>query len=49
MVVFGQGGCKRANWLYSGKMVVFGQKFLYSGKNFFIRAKAVIIGPCGCI
>ena len=32
MVVFGQSGCIGLNWLYSGKVVVFGQKWLYSGK-----------------
>ena len=40
MVVFGQGECIRAEWLYSvrrccirEKVVVFGQNFLYSGKS----------------
>ena len=30
-------------------MVVFGQKWLYSGKSGFIRAKVVVFGQCGCI
>ena len=29
----GISGCTRAKLLYSGKKVVFGQKWLYSGKN----------------
>ena len=28
-VIFGQSGCIRAKRLYSGKIVVFGQKWLY--------------------
>ena len=28
--------------MFSGELVVFGQNWLYSGKNCFIRAKAVI-------
>ena len=41
--------------MYSGNVVVSGQsdcirvKWLYSGKRFFIRAKVVIFGHCGCI
>ena len=41
--------------MYSCKMVVSGQngciqiKWLYSGKSFFICAKVVIFGHCGCI
>ena len=55
MVVFGEkwlysgkDGCNRANWLYSGKVVVFGQsgcirvKWLYSSKSGSIRAKVVV-------
>ena len=45
MSVFGQ------NWLYSGKVVALGQKFLSSGKsgcvwekNSFIRAKLLYLG-----
>ena len=33
MVVFGQSGCVRARLLYSGKVNVFQQKFLHSGKS----------------
>ena len=52
MVVFGQSGCIQTNWLYSGKVglfgqggfiwakvVVFGQKLLYSAKSSFILEK----------
>ena len=39
VVVFGQRGCIRAKCLYSGKLVVFGQKWLHSGKSGFNRAK----------
>ena len=38
MVVFGQGGCIRV------KVVIFGQKMLYSGKSGCIRAKVVVFG-----
>ena len=30
--VFGQSDCIRAKWLNSGKVVVFGQNMLFSGK-----------------
>ena len=43
MVVFGQSGCVRA------KVVVIGQRWLYSGKNCCIRAKVVVFGQSGCI
>ena len=40
VVVFGQGGCIRAKWLYLDKdvcirlkLVLFGQKWLYSGRS----------------
>ena len=33
LVVFRKSGCIRATSLYSGKVVVFGQKWLYSGKS----------------
>ena len=42
MVVFGQSGCVWEEWLYSGKVVVFGQKGLFSGKM-------VVFGQSGCI
>ena len=32
VVEIDKSGCNRAKWLYSGKVVVFGQKLLYSGK-----------------
>ena len=49
MVVFLQSGCIRA------KIVVFGQKLLYSGKivvfgqNGSIRAKVILFEQSGCI
>ena len=42
-------------WLYSGKVVVFGQNWLFSGKvvvfgkNCCIRAKWLYLGESGCI
>ena len=49
--VLGQSGCLRAKWLYSGKVgvfgqntVVFGQKWLYSGKSGCIQAKWYYLG-----
>ena len=33
MVVIGGGGCIRQRLLYLGKVVIFGQKWLYSGKR----------------
>ena len=50
MVVFGQSGSLRksglirARWLYSDKVVVFGQKWLYSGKSGYTRAKGLYSG-----
>ena len=41
MVVFGQSGCIRA------KEVVFGQKWLYSGKSGCIPVKVVVFGING--
>ena len=56
MIVFGQSGFIRINWLYSGKsgciwakVVLFGQKWFYSGKRGCIRAKVVLIGQSQCI
>ena len=43
VVVFWQSGCIRA------KVVIFGQKWLYSGKSGCIRAKVVVVGQSGCI
>ena len=42
MVVFGLGGCIRASWLYLGKVVVFGQKWLYWDKSGYIRVKGLL-------
>ena len=42
MVVFGQGSCIRTNWLYSGKVVVFEQMWLYLVKVFVFGAKVVV-------
>ena len=41
MVVFGQSGCVRAKWLSSGKLVEFGQNWLYLDK-------VVAFGQSGC-
>ena len=43
MVLFGLSGCVRA------KVVVFGQKWLYSGKRGCIRETVAIFGFSGCI
>ena len=37
--VLGKSGSTPTNWLYSGKMIVFGKKWLYSGKSDCIRGK----------
>ena len=49
VVVFLQNGCVRAKWLYSSKVVVFLQKWLYfgntclnSGKSCCFRVKVVV-------
>ena len=39
VVVFEQSSFIRAEWLYSGKVVVFGQELLCSGKSGCYRAK----------
>ena len=44
VVVFGQIGCIRVKWLYTGKVDIFGQMLLYSGKNGCIRTKVVVVG-----
>ena len=55
MVVFGLSGCSRQKWLYSGKVVVFLQKLLYSSKSGCNRDKialfgqGVVFGQSGCI
>ena len=62
MVVFGQCGCIRARLLLSGKVVVIrakvvvvGQKWLYSAKRdciqikLFVFGQCVVIGQSGCI
>ena len=35
--------------MHSAEVVVFGQKWLYSGKSGCIGAKVVVFGPNGCI
>ena len=49
MVVFGQSGCIGAKWLNSGKVIVFRQKGLYSGKSGFYSGKVFVFGQNGCI
>ena len=44
LVVFRKSGCIRATSLYSGKVVVLGQKWLYSGKSGCISRKVVVSG-----
>ena len=44
-----KSGCMRAKSLYSGKVVVFGRKFLYLAISGCIRAKVVVFGESGCI
>ena len=39
-----QSGFVRAKWLYSSKVVVFGQKLFYSGKSGCSGAKVVVFG-----
>ena len=39
VVVFVKIGYMRARWFYSGKNVVFGQMWLYSGKSGSVGAK----------
>ena len=54
MIVIGQGGCIRAKWLYSGKVVVFGQYLYYSGrvvvfgKKWLYSCKVVVFLQSGC-
>ena len=43
MVVFGQSCCIRA------KVVVLGQKGLFSDESCSIRAKVVVLGQSGCV
>ena len=42
MDIFGQSGCIGA------KVVVLGEKCLYSVKSCYIRSKVVVIGQSGC-
>ena len=55
VVVFGQRSCIREKvvigqkLLYSCKVVVFGEKWLYSKKSSCIRAKVVVFGQNGFI
>ena len=49
MVIFGQGGCIRSKWIYSGKVVVFGQKWVNSGKVVVLWKQVVFFGQSGCI
>ena len=55
MVVFGKSGFICGKWLYSGKVVVFGQngciwaKVVVFGQNGCTWAKVVVSGQNGCI
>ena len=44
MLLFGKSGCIRPKWLYSAKVVVFGEECLYSGK-LAVLDKRGCIGP----
>ena len=44
MVLFGIIGLIRINWLYSGKIVVFGQKWFYSGNKVVFGEKWLYSG-----
>ena len=48
IVVFGQGGCKRAKWLYSGKRCFNRAKVAIFGHCGCLN-KVVIFGQSGCI
>ena len=55
MIVFGSGRCILATLLYLGKsgcnrakVVVFGQKWLYSRKTSCIRAKVFVFDESAC-
>ena len=49
VVVFRQTGCVRAKLLYSGKVLVSGQKWLYFVKSGWVRAKWLYPGKSVCI
>ena len=49
VIVFGQSGRTRVRWLYSVKVVVFGQKCFLIGQSGCIRVKVVIFGQRCCI
>ena len=49
VVVFGQTGCICRMSFLSGKLVVFGQNWLYLGKSGCIRAKVVVFRQGGFI
>ena len=49
MPLFGQSSCIQAKWLYSGKVVLFVQKWLYTCKRACIRAKMNVFGLSGFI
>ena len=44
VVLFGQSGCILPKNFIFGKVVVFGKKWLYSGKRDCTRAKVVVFG-----
>ena len=39
-----KGGSSRQKWFYRAKVVVFGQKWLYSGTSGCIRSRMVVFG-----
>ena len=48
MFVFGQIGCICQKWLFSVKLVVFGQKIVVFRQVGCILAKLVVVGQIGC-
>ena len=48
MVEFGQSGCIRESGCFIAKLVVYGQKWLNSGKNGCIREKRLYTGKKDC-
>ena len=46
-VVFGHSGCIRQSGSFRAKVVLIGQKWLYSGKNGCIPKKQVVFGQKG--
>ena len=48
MIVFGQGGCVRAKWLYSGKSGCYRVNVVVLGRSGCICSKVAALGQNGC-